>query len=90
MFKINDKVLHATTFMILFFLMEGAHGNLKRAVMSAYLMAYGASIETIQFFLPYREFSLLDIAANATGLCAYYLIRRSYASTLAEKITAPR
>ena len=78
--EINDKILHATTFMFLFFLMDKAYERMPHGAMSAYLMAYGVFIEFVQFFLPYREFSSLDMAANGAGLCAYYFLRRGYVS----------
>ena len=35
------------------------------------LLAYGALIEVVQSFLPYREASLADLAADATGIAIY-------------------
>jgi VanZ family protein len=35
------------------------------------LLGYGLAIETIQYFLPYRSFELLDLGADAVGLFAY-------------------
>jgi VanZ family protein len=35
------------------------------------LLGYGLAIEIIQYILPYRSFSLLDLAADAFGLLAY-------------------
>lgn len=36
--------------------------------------AYGAAIEVVQYFLPYRSFSLGDIAANTLGALAFCMI----------------
>ena len=35
------------------------------------LLSYGLSIEIIQYFLPYRSFSLIDLSADAVGLVIY-------------------
>ena len=39
------------------------------------LFIYGLLIEAIQYFIPGRQFSLLDILANAIGLLAYLTVR---------------
>ena len=43
-----------------------------KAVFSA--SAYGAAIEFIQYFLPYRSFSLADMAVNTFGAFAFCMI----------------
>jgi VanZ family protein len=70
--RISDKVQHASAFCVLAFLLDFA------APRSAFglrkfltLMAYGIAIECVQYFLPYREFSLLDMLADAAGLLLY-------------------
>ena len=35
---------------------------------------YGAAMEVVQYFLPYRSFSLGDMAANTIGALAFCLI----------------
>lgn len=37
------------------------------AILLPALLVYGLAIECIQWFLPWREFSLLDLAADAAG-----------------------
>jgi VanZ family protein len=74
--NINDKLAHSLTFMVLFFLMDMAYAQMPRGTMAAYLMAYGAFIEVTQYFIPYREFSVLDMVANAVGLSVYFLVWR--------------
>jgi VanZ family protein len=39
------------------------------------LLGYGLLIEIVQYFLPFRQFSLLDLAVDALGLAAYALLR---------------
>ena len=70
--KINDKVNHLTAFAVLAFLADfsfpGSNYNLKKFFP---LIIYGILIETIQYFLPTRSFSLLDILADTLGLLLY-------------------
>jgi len=39
---------------------------------------YGIAIEVVQYFLPYRDFSLGDIAANASGIGSFIVIWAVY------------
>ena len=41
----------------------------------AALLAYGAAIEAVQYFLPWREASLPDILADAAGIALYAATR---------------
>ncbi len=71
---INDKLEHAAAFLTLAFLLDFARphrawGSDKLLL----LLAYGLFIEVVQYFLPYREFSLWDLAADSLGLIAYPL-----------------
>jgi VanZ family protein len=71
---INDKLEHAAAFLTLAFLLDfswpdRAWGSDKLLP----LLAYGLFIEVVQYFLPYREFSLWDLAADCLGLIAYPL-----------------
>lgn len=71
---INDKLEHTAAFLTLAFLLDfawphRAWGSDKLLL----LLAYGLFIEVVQYFLPYREFSLWDLAADSLGLIAYPL-----------------
>ncbi|MCU7906670.1 MAG: phosphoribosylamine--glycine ligase [Candidatus Thiodiazotropha sp. (ex Epidulcina cf. delphinae)] len=72
---LNDKVSHALTFLCLAVLVDfswpGSHWNPAKIVS---LIAYGLFIEVVQGFLPYRMFSLLDLAADTLGLLCYLLL----------------
>ena len=67
-----DKIAHFTlyglTSILLFryFISKTSSGN---AFLKAVAVAsiYGAAMEVVQYFLPYRSFSLGDMAANAAG-----------------------
>jgi VanZ family protein len=51
------------------------------------LFAYGLVIEIVQYHLPYREFSLWDLAADGLGLLIYPI---SYPLLKRLPILAPR
>ena len=70
--SVNDKLAHLITFFGLAWLADfsfprGRFGWSKILP----LLAYGLLIEIIQFFLPYRTFSLLDLIADAAGIVLY-------------------
>ncbi len=67
----NDKINHAVAFLCLAF---GRHLSFPRSSRIAgmcFLLAYGFSIEIVQYFLPWREFSLLDVVADSIGFLIY-------------------
>ncbi|MCU7934579.1 MAG: phosphoribosylamine--glycine ligase [Candidatus Thiodiazotropha sp. (ex Dulcina madagascariensis)] len=73
--SLNDKISHALTFLCLAVLVDfswpGSRWNRAKIL---WLMSYGLFIEAVQGFLPYRMFSLLDLAADAVGLLCYPLL----------------
>lgn len=70
--QVSDKVHHAFAFYVLALLLDFA---LPRRAFGwgkfSALMAYGIAIECVQHFLPWREFSLLDMLADAAGMALY-------------------
>jgi VanZ family protein len=70
---LNDKVSHILAFYVLAFLLDFSVPerpfNLKLAVA---LLGFGLLIELIQYFIPYRSCSLLDLAADAIGIALYW------------------
>ena len=71
---INDKVAHAMAFLLLALLADVSFPEPRfRLRIFCALAAYGMLIECIQFFLPYRSFSLLDFLADLLGIGAYYI-----------------
>ena len=66
---INDKAGHILAFVLLGLLAQQAYPESRDSwKLYGWLLAYGLGIELIQYFLPYRSFSLLDLAADAAGL----------------------
>ena len=65
----NDLFLHFIGYAILINSGLLAFGTKSKKInMFIYLFSYSFAIELIQHFIPYREFSLLDLMANALGL----------------------
>jgi VanZ family protein len=69
---LNDKVEHTAAFITLAFLLDfawprQAWGRAKWLP----LLGYGLLIEVVQYFIPFREFSLWDLSADGLGLMLY-------------------
>ncbi len=70
--NINDKLSHAIAFMMLSLFVDFSFPRSKFSLMKIYpIVAYGILIECIQYFLPYRSFSLLDIVGDTAGVILY-------------------
>lgn len=69
---LSDKLQHAAAFFVLAFLLDFAwpHRPWKWTKWLP-LLGYGLFIEVVQYFIPFREFSLWDLAADAAGLLLY-------------------
>lgn len=71
----SDKLNHILAFAVLAWLAHGAYPQRRLAVARwGLLLGYGLSIELIQSFLPYREASWLDVAADAVGILCYGVV----------------
>ncbi len=71
-----DKFSHAAGYFTLVLMLDFAYRPaLHIGAKSSAILAYSIGIECIQFFIPYREFSLLDILANATGIGIFLILR---------------
>jgi VanZ family protein len=70
--NLNDKFSHILAFYTLALLVDFAFPDSRFTSSKVLtLLGYGLMIECIQYFLPYRTFSLLDLAADAVGLIGY-------------------
>lgn len=73
---VNDKVMHTTAFFVYAILLDMAsHKDFWRFQVPM-LLGYGALIEVLQSFTPWRMFSVFDFAADALGLVLYWLLFR--------------
>lgn len=71
-----DKLNHAMAFVVLALLLDFSFP--KRAfdyLKCSSLLAYGLLIELVQYMLPTRSFSLLDLLADSAGILLYLLSR---------------
>ena len=71
-----DKLNHLYAFLALLLLMDYAYPRFdfwrQKIVL---IFAYGLLIECVQYFIPAREFSLLDIFADSLGMAIYIVLR---------------
>ena len=72
--KLNDKVSHIMAFYTLAMLEDFSFPRTDFGLSKVLtLMAYGLLIEVIQYFIPYRTFSLYDLGADAIGVLMYVI-----------------
>ncbi|TXH70187.1 MAG: VanZ family protein [Thiothrix sp.] len=74
--KLNDKLMHASAFFAYAVLLDMASTRDFWRFQVPLLIGYGALIEVLQFFMPWRTFSLLDLVADAGGVMLYWLVFR--------------
>ncbi|RJP85192.1 MAG: VanZ family protein [Desulfobacteraceae bacterium] len=68
----NDKFNHVLAFLVLAGLADKSFPETKSSLKKMLpLLGYGILIECIQYFIPWRMFSLYDVAADAAGLIVY-------------------
>ena len=71
----SDKIEHALAFFVLAALAGIGHaGSALASRLMIALIGYGLLIECIQWCIPWREFSLLDWAADAMGVLCWLLL----------------
>lgn len=73
---INDKANHILAFFVLALLADYSYPEKKgNRFIFLSLLGYGIAIEGIQYFLPYRMFSVADVGADAIGLILYRFLQ---------------
>ena len=73
--SVNDKLGHAMAFLLLAFLSHASWPAIRFGWQQAgALLGYGLALEVIQYFIPNRYFSLLDLAADLAGIVLYILL----------------
>lgn len=73
-FVANDKIMHFAAFGILAIFLSFSEKFSKLQWPMTISFVYAAMIEIVQFFIPYRTFDLLDLAAGALGVFAILLV----------------
>ncbi len=71
-----DKLNHAAAFAVLAMLLDFSYPERPfDGLKFTGLLAYGLLIEAVQYLLPTRSFSLLDLFADTAGIMLYLLSR---------------
>ena len=71
-----DKLNHLAAFFVLALLTEYAFPSATiSALKLAPLLGFGLLIEVLQYWVGYRYFEWLDVAADAAGIAAFWLVR---------------
>jgi len=63
-----DKANHFVAFMVLYILLSFGYRHIGLVLKVAILFAFAIQIEIVQYFIPGREFSLLDVVADMIGV----------------------
>ena len=66
--SLNDKLLHILGFIFLAISAYMSQNFANQRHIFIFLVCYAFSIEIIQFFLPYRNYSNLDLIADLIGI----------------------
>ena len=66
--SLNDKLLHILGFIFLAISAYMSQNFANHRHIFIFLVCYAFSIEIIQFFLPYRNYSNLDLIADLIGI----------------------
>jgi len=73
-FPNGDKVLHASAFFTLSFLLNRASSSIHRRIRNMFsLLAFGVLIEFLQSFTSYRTVSFGDVVADLVGILLFQL-----------------
>ncbi len=74
-FEHADKVLHASAFFVLSFLLNRSSSNITKRIRNIIsLLAFGILIEILQSFTGYREVSFWDVVADLIGILIFQLL----------------
>ena len=69
-----DKANHFVAFMVLYILLSLGYRHIGLVLKVAILFVFALQIEIVQYFIPSREFSLLDIVADMIGVCIGWVV----------------
>ena len=69
-----DKLNHFVAFVVLYMLFSFAYCKVKTSFKIFWLILFAVQIEIVQYFIPNRYFSLLDIFADVVGILFGFII----------------
>ncbi|QSZ41663.1 VanZ family protein [Sulfurimonas aquatica] len=73
-----DKANHFIAFFTLYILLTLAYKNLSLIIKVFYLLLFGVQIEIVQYFIPERYFSFLDVVADSIGILIGVMVMLFY------------
>lgn len=75
---INDKLIHIVVFFGFAVLLDLSSSRKPFWLWKGLpLLAYGIGIEMMQYFTPFRSFSVMDMVADFAGILIYFLLKIS-------------
>ena len=77
-FTISDKIIHVVVFFGFAMLLDLASSRHPFWLWKGLpLLGYGIFVEVLQYFTPFRSFSVLDMLADFAGIMLYFIIKMS-------------
>ena len=74
--QLNDKLIHVVVFFGFALLVDLSSSRKPFWLWKGLpLMVYGVGIEVMQYFTPYRSFSVADMVADFAGILIYFLLK---------------
>ena len=74
--NINDKLIHVVVFFGFAVLVDLSSSRKPFWLWKGLpLLAYGIGVEVMQYFTPFRSFSILDMVADFAGILLYFLLK---------------
>ena len=76
--NLNDKVIHAVVFFGFALLVDLASSRKPFWLWKGLpLLVYGIGIEVVQYFAPFRSFSVADMVADFAGILIYFILKHA-------------
>jgi len=74
--NVNDKLIHIVVFFGFAVLVDLASSRKPFWLWKGLpLLVYGIGIEVMQYFTPFRSFSVMDMVADFAGILIYFLLK---------------
>ncbi len=74
--NVNDKVIHIVVFFGFAFLVDLSSSRKPFWLWKGLpLLVYGIGIEVMQYFTPFRSFSIMDMFADFAGIFIYFILK---------------